>query len=103
MVGEYPKRSVTLGGAGCAEDDTPKTAGSFAGCSLPKNHLLTDEGWEWRANADQKRCREMTDVYEELGFEVKLEALNLDQLSAGCFGCKDSLNSFSAVYVRKKS
>ncbi|MDP6173355.1 MAG: hypothetical protein QGF09_04225 [Rhodospirillales bacterium] len=91
------------GAEGCSDDETPQSAGSYAGCALPKNHLLTDEGWEWRGNADERRAREMTDTYEELGFEVKIEPLDLNQLSEGCFGCKDVLNDFGAVYVRKKN
>ena len=66
--------------------------------------LRSVEGtWEWRGNADERRAREMTDTYEELGFEVKIEPLDLNQLSEGCFGCKDVLNDFGAVYVRKKN
>ncbi len=95
MGGEDPR-----GGEGGA---APGAAGAFAGCSLPHDHLLTDQGWEWRGNADERRGREMTETYQELGFEVRLEPLNLEQLSEDCQGCKDALDSFSAVYVRRKT
>lgn len=75
----------------------------FLGCNLPHDSSLTEEGWEWRCNADGNRARDMVDTYRELGFEVRLVAVQVDALSESCAACSDSLGNLSAVYVRKLS
>ncbi len=79
------------------------TQTGFDGCNLPPERTLVDEGWEWRCNTDQLKAREMVDTYRELGFEVRLVPVNTDLLCDSCDGCKDTVATFSAVYVRKAS
>ena len=81
---------------------TDDASGGFLGCKLPRNQVLLDQGWSWSCNTDPVRVREVTDTYEELGFEVRLEPIDLTQLSADCNSCMDVMRGFSAVYVRKK-
>ncbi len=85
------------GAAGAA-----KQAGQVYGCDLPPDRSLADEGWEWRCNADTRRTREMVDSYRELGFEVRLEPVDVDALCTACDGCKDAFAAANAVYVRRK-
>jgi hypothetical protein len=63
---------------------------------------LAEQGWEWRCNADGARLREVADSYRELGFEVRIERLDLSGLSEDCAGCKGALAQASAVFVRQQ-
>ena len=74
----------------------------FWGCSLPPDPKLTAEGWERRFIADARMARDAVDTYSELGFEVRLEPFNTDELSGECNGCKILFKKFSTVYTRKK-
>jgi hypothetical protein len=78
----------------------PPQAGVF-GCDLPPDTALTAEGWEWRCNVDERGVAEMRDTYTELGFEVRLQAVDAGVLCAACDGCKETVAGFKAVYVRK--
>ena len=63
---------------------------------------LKEQGWEWRCNADAAKLDQVVDSYRELGFEVRLEPINLNGLAAGCGGCKSALIQSNAVFVRAK-
>ncbi|MDP6343580.1 MAG: hypothetical protein QF578_23560 [Alphaproteobacteria bacterium] len=76
--------------------------GAYTGCDLPIDAELTALGWQWRCNTDEMRLRDIVDTYESLGFEVRLEPLDLDGLSENCDACAPLLRQVSAVYVRKK-
>ncbi len=80
----------------------PIVAGRAMGCALPANEALTAEGWVFRCNADSNRLREMTDTFEEMGYEVRLEPLNLEGLSETCGGCVGTLRGLSAIYIRRR-
>ena len=89
------------------QDDDPLegcggSPGNIVGCRLPVDPALRAEGWEWRCNADGMKLRSVVDSYYELGFEVRLERLNLNGLSESCSGCKSALAQASAVFVKKK-
>jgi len=77
-------------------------AGTVPGCQLPVDPGLKEQGWEWRCNADGPKLRNVVDSYQELGFEVRLEPLDLSGLSANCMGCKGALAQSHAVLVRPK-
>ncbi len=79
----------------------PVIAGRAMGCALPADEALTAEGWEFRCNTDTNRLREVVDTFEEMGFEVRLEPLNLDGLNEVCGGCVGTLRGLSAVYIRR--
>ncbi len=82
--------------------DAPEEQGRHYGCNLPQDGTLTGDGWEARGTADERRLREIVDMYEELGFEVRLEPIDTDVMCSACDGCKGAFTQFSAVYVRKK-
>ena len=78
-------------------------AGTLMGCAIQGEEKLTADGWEWRCNTDTNRLREVVDTFEEMGFEVRLEPLNLERLSESCAGCMETLCRLSAVYIRRPS
>ena len=73
------------------------------GCDLPQDAALKADGWEYRCNADGRRLQELQDTYQELGYEVRLETLDVSSLCEACGGCKGALTGFSAIYTRRKS
>jgi len=86
-----------------ATDQSPRPApGNVLGCRVPLDPTLLADGWEWRCNADAARLRQVVDCYVELGFEVRLEPINLNGLSESCLGCKEALVQSEAVFVRRK-
>lgn len=63
---------------------------------------LADEGWERRSSYDEPRLSELVEMYQELGYEVRLEALDLEE-EPGCSAClKANPEQFKTVYTRKK-
>jgi hypothetical protein len=71
------------------------------GCALPTDEALAAKGWEFRCNTDANRLCEVVDAFEEMGFEVRLEKLNLEGIDESCSGCMETLCELSAVYVRR--
>ena len=66
---------------------------------------LQDEGWTRRFTALGRRLNEVAELYSELGFEVRLESVNLDQeeiMSAE--SCKDCFVTMQArtIYTRPR-
>jgi len=64
---------------------------------------LQDEGWTRRFTALGRRLNELAELYSELGFEVRLESVDLDQeeiMSAE--SCKDCFITMQArtIYIR---
>lgn len=84
------------------QTDCSDPAGTVLGCQLPVDPGLKEQGWEWRCNADGAKLGQVIDSYQELGFEVRLEPLDLSGLSANCMGCKGALAQSQAVLVRPK-
>jgi hypothetical protein len=72
------------------------------GCTLPPDAKLLAEGWQRRFIADERMAREAIDTYSELGYEVRLEAVNTSGLSEECGGCQSLFKHFCAIYTRKK-
>lgn len=76
-------------------------AAAYTGCDLPADAALSAAGWQKRFVADPKRAQEAVEMYEELGYQVKLAAVNVDTLSETCGGCKIVFQDFKVVYTRK--
>ncbi|AFM24999.1 hypothetical protein [Desulfomonile tiedjei] len=57
---------------------------------------LADEGWIRRFTAEEPRLSEMKELYESLGFEVRVEAA-LPEESQDCRSCFDA-GEFSGKY-----
>ncbi len=66
-----------------------------------ENELIR-QGWEKQSTHDEPRLSEMVAMYEEIGFEVRLEPF--DRLSEpGCTECmKISPEKYKIIYTRKK-
>lgn len=63
---------------------------------------LVNKGWEFRFVTDGSRVQEMTDLYRELGFEVRAEPLETVSLAEECEACQLTiLLQFKAIYTRK--
>ena len=66
---------------------------------------LQDEGWIRRFTAFGRRLNEAAELYSELGFEVRLEPVDLDQEeSMSAESCKDCFVTMQArtIYTRPK-
>ncbi len=77
-----------------------ESSGAFLGCRMPVDPGLVEQGWEWRCNVDGSKLIQVVDLYEELGFEVRLEPVRVDCLSVECKGCQAGLSISKAVFVR---
>ena len=66
---------------------------------------LQAEGWTRRFTALGRRLNEATELYSELGYEVRLEPVNLDEEETmGTEGCKDCFVTMQArtIYTRPR-
>ena len=76
----------------------------YSGCDIPPDQGLIDEGWALRGVPWRGTSRGIDDIlelYEELGFEVRLEQQHTD-LSEMCEGCSEVLSKLKVLYTRKK-
>jgi hypothetical protein len=58
-------------------------------------------GWTRRTTIDEPRLSELVELYEELGFEVKLQPMSPEELGDQCSECmlKDS-DHYRTIYTR---
>ncbi len=67
---------------------------------------LQAEGWTRRFTALGRRLNEAAELYSELGYEVLLEPVDLDEEeTAGAEGCKDCFVTMQArtIYTRPRN
>ena len=75
---------------------------------LSETHLTADpvliaEGWERRFVTDGRRAAEAVELYEELGYEVRTEAVRREELENECEDCQlVLLMQFKTIYTRRK-
>ena len=69
---------------------------------LAPDPALTAAGWSRRFIADPQRTREATDLYTQLGFEVRAEPLRPEELSDDCSDCRLLLLGFRTIYTRRR-
>lgn len=68
---------------------------------MTREEELKIQGWEKRFTMDEPRLSEMAKQYEELGFEVLLEPVDLS--SEDCTCCfAGNPNRYKTLYTRKK-
>ena len=68
----------------------------------PDPELIAD-GWERRFVADARRAEEAMELYEQLGFEVRAEPAQAEELADDCEDCQLLLMfQFKTVYTRKR-
>ena len=77
--------------------------------SINESHIsgaqLQDEGWTRRFTALGRRLNEVAELYRELGFEVRLDPVDLDQEETmSAESCKDCFVTIQArtIYTRPK-
>jgi hypothetical protein len=71
---------------------------------LQPDPALVAEGWERRFTADVQRTQEAVELYAQLGYEVRTESLQPEQLTGDCEGCRSQvLLEFKTIYTRKKT
>ena len=67
--------------------------------------LLRGEGWEMQFVVTEPRLSEAVELYESLGFDVKLEPVDPHGCDTDCRECfKDEahLEKYKTIYTRKK-
>jgi hypothetical protein len=70
---------------------------------LAVDAALEAAGWQRRFVADGARAAEMAELYRELGFEVRTEAVSAADLGDACADCLlVAALRFQVVYVRRK-
>jgi hypothetical protein len=64
---------------------------------------LKEDGWVKRTTIGEPKLSEIVGEYERLGFEVRLEPVNMNECDKGCRKCygKD-VDKFRTVYVRRR-
>ena len=63
---------------------------------------LEKEGWIKRNTIDEPRLSELISEYEELGFDVHLEPVKLEDLNEECKSCYLSqIDKLKTIYVRR--
>ena len=71
---------------------------------LEPDPALVAQGWERRFITDGGRAAEVVDLYQQLGFEVRLEPVSLAEIPDGCTDCQLMLLfHFQTVYTRRSS
>jgi hypothetical protein len=72
--------------------------------ALEGDPKLLAEGWERRFMADGERAREAVQLYEELGYEVRTEAVRSEDVADDCEDCQLlMLLKFQTIYTRKRA
>ena len=82
----------------------PMSTATIPDLDLVPDPKLIAEGWERRFMADALREEEAIQLYEELGFEVRSEAVRVDELNEVCGDCRlVACNAYTTIYTRKVS
>ena len=94
---------------GCALDGP---AGSFSSTAIslkpsldfPADDKLVAEGWQRRFMADPVRLQEATALYTELGYEVRAETIQPNEMSSVCGSCRiATCQAYVTIYTRKRA
>ena len=69
----------------------------------PQGTQLEAEGWTRRSSIAPDRLREVSELYESLGFEVRLTELRPDPSNAACVECPTmTCGLLKVVYTRRR-
>ena len=75
----------------------------FSDAQLQADPSLIAEGWERRFTADAQRVLEVTELYSQLGYEVRAEPMQSEDLKDDCEDCHSLMASqFRTIYTRRK-
>jgi hypothetical protein len=67
-----------------------------------KEQHLAEQGWERRFTASEPRLSEARELYESLGYEVRLEPADISCRDTECRVCLDAEKDMT-IYTRKKT
>ncbi len=71
---------------------------------FPADAQLAAEGWQRRFMADPARLEEAIQLYTEMGFEVRSEAIQPNELSEVCGSCRAATcQAYVTIYTRKRT
>ncbi len=74
----------------------------FSDMQIKPDPVLVAQGWEPRFVGDARQVKESTELYTELGYEVRAEPVPAEQLSDDCSDCQILiLLQFKTIYTRK--
>lgn len=59
------------------------------------------EGWTRRFLAASDRLREATRLYQDLGFDIRLERPGPEDLREECGDCRLAMDQFRIIYTRR--
>jgi hypothetical protein len=69
---------------------------------LQPDPALVAQGWERRFTADEQRAKEAIELYAQLGYEVRAEAVRPEELHDDCQDCRTVVSfHFQTIYTRK--
>jgi hypothetical protein len=69
----------------------------------PANPELVAQGWERRFVTDGRRLKEYVELYESIGYEVKTEPVQAEEIGPDCLDCRlITLLQFHTLYARKR-
>lgn len=75
--------------------------------TCPKNEKgeLKKQGWVKQFVADEPRLSEAVELYKSLGYEVRLEPVDFDEVSEECRKCLlyQDCSRYRVIYIRPSS
>ena len=69
---------------------------------MTEEEELVGEGWERRSILSEPRLSEAVEMYEELGFEVRVEPVDLECMDEDCKECFVG-EDCRVIYTRKRT
>lgn len=70
---------------------------------MTRTEELAREGWERQATYDEPRLSELISMYEEIGFEVRLEPFDPGEEPRECTTCMQAAaDNFKTIFTRRK-
>jgi hypothetical protein len=71
---------------------------------MNQREKLEREGWARQFTADEPRLSEAVEEYQKLGFEVRLEPIDPEDLKGECASCLMAAGDrYKMIYTRRKS
>ena len=68
-----------------------------------KEELLERKGWARQFVADEPRLSEAVELYQSLGYEVRLEEASFEEVNQMCKNCLDiDCSKYKTIYIRQK-
>ena len=65
---------------------------------------LRNQGWTRQFVMDEPRLSEAVRLYQELGYEVRLEQASFEEINQMCKNCLDAdCSKYMTIYIRKKT